>query len=199
MTGPVSSSIPRAPPPPCQSSGWRMEAIPVGTTWGQKRGHEPIPRVEFGSENTGCRNIKGAWSRQGGSLSQQEPTGAEGSTAQPTRSGQFRWKQCRSMGFPGGSVVKNLPAMQELQETWVRSLGLEDPLEEGMTTHFKGQPNQYSSLGNPMDRGAWHVGYSSRGCKEWGTAECTHTCSSHSLSNFQPGGPHCQKQSLLLI
>ena len=38
-------------------------------------------------------------------------------------------------GFLGGSVVKNLPAMQELQETWVRSLGLEDPLEEGMTTH----------------------------------------------------------------
>ena len=26
--------------------------------------------------------------------------------------------------------------MQELQETWVRSLGLEDPLEEGMTTHY---------------------------------------------------------------
>ena len=35
-------------------------------------------------------------------------------------------------GFPGGSVVKNLPAMQE---TWVRSLGQEDPLEEGMATH----------------------------------------------------------------
>ena len=29
-------------------------------------------------------------------------------------------------GFPGGSVVKNLPAMQE---TWVRCLGQEDPLE----------------------------------------------------------------------
>ena len=29
-------------------------------------------------------------------------------------------------------VVKNLPAMQE---TWVRSLGREDPLEKGMTTH----------------------------------------------------------------
>ena len=28
--------------------------------------------------------------------------------------------------------VKNLPAMQE---TWVRSLGQEDPLEEGMATH----------------------------------------------------------------
>ena len=25
--------------------------------------------------------------------------------------------------------------MQEIQETWVRSLGQEDPLEEGMTTH----------------------------------------------------------------
>ena len=31
--------------------------------------------------------------------------------------------------------VKNLPATQETQETWVRSLGWEDPLEEGMATH----------------------------------------------------------------
>ena len=29
-------------------------------------------------------------------------------------------------------VVKNPPAIQETQETWVRSLGLEDPLEEEM-------------------------------------------------------------------
>ena len=39
------------------------------------------------------------------------------------------------MGFPSGSMVKNLPAMQELQETWVQSLGLEDPLEDGTATH----------------------------------------------------------------
>ena len=32
-------------------------------------------------------------------------------------------------------MVKNLPAMQELQETWIRSLGREDHLEEGMATH----------------------------------------------------------------
>ena len=32
-------------------------------------------------------------------------------------------------------MVKNLPAMQEPQEIWVRSLGQEDPLEEGMATH----------------------------------------------------------------
>jgi len=37
------------------------------------------------------------------------------------------------MVFPGGSVgKKSLPAMQE---TWVRSLGWEDPLEKGMATH----------------------------------------------------------------
>ena len=35
-------------------------------------------------------------------------------------------------GFPGGSEVMNLPAMQE---TRVQSLGQEDPLEEGMVTH----------------------------------------------------------------
>ena len=31
------------------------------------------------------------------------------------------------LGFPGGSMVKNLPAMQEMQ---VRALGQEDPLEK---------------------------------------------------------------------
>ena len=30
---------------------------------------------------------------------------------------------------------KNLPAMQELQELQVESLGQKDPLEEGMATH----------------------------------------------------------------
>ena len=32
-------------------------------------------------------------------------------------------------------MVKNLPAMQELQETQVWSLGWEDPLEKDMVTH----------------------------------------------------------------
>ena len=39
------------------------------------------------------------------------------------------------MGFPSDSVVKNPPAMQETQETWVGSLGQEDPLEEEIATH----------------------------------------------------------------
>ena len=43
-------------------------------------------------------------------------------------------------------MVKNLPARQETQ---IQSLGQEDPLENGMATH-------YSILAwtNPMDRGA---------------------------------------------
>ena len=39
------------------------------------------------------------------------------------------------MDFPGGVVVRNRPAMQETQETWVPTLGWEDPLDEGMATH----------------------------------------------------------------
>ena len=34
--------------------------------------------------------------------------------------------------FPGHLEVKNMPAVSE---TWVRSLGQEDPLEKGMATH----------------------------------------------------------------
>ena len=33
-------------------------------------------------------------------------------------------------------TVKNLPTMRE---TWVRFLGWEDPLEEGMATHLPGE------------------------------------------------------------
>ena len=37
--------------------------------------------------------------------------------------------------FPGCSMVKNLPAMQETQETEVPSLGAEDPLEKEVAPH----------------------------------------------------------------
>ena len=39
------------------------------------------------------------------------------------------------MAALGGSVVKNLPAMQGTQETWVRVLGQEDALEKEMANH----------------------------------------------------------------
>ena len=56
-------------------------------------------------------------------------------------------------GFPSGSVVKNLPAMQEM---WVRSLGQEDPLEKGLATHsniltwnipWREEPGELQSMG----------------------------------------------------
>ena len=55
-----------------------------------------------------------------------------------------------SVGFPGGPGVKNLPAIQEVQETRVQSLGWEGPLEKEMAT-----PTQYSCLENSMGIGAW--------------------------------------------
>ena len=54
-----------------------------------------------------------------------------------------------SLGFPGGSVVKIPPASAgdvSLIPGWGRSSG------EG-----NGNPLQYSCLGNPIDRGAWHA------------------------------------------
>ena len=46
-------------------------------------------------------------------------------------------------------MVKNLPATLE---TWVQSLGWEDPLEEGMATH-----SSILAQRIPMDRGAWQA------------------------------------------
>ena len=39
-----------------------------------------------------------------------------------------------------------------MQETWVRSLGQEDPLEEGMATH-----SSILAWRIPVDRGAWRA------------------------------------------
>ena len=58
---------------------------------------------------------------------------------------------CKSYpGFPGGSVLKTLPATQETQEMRVRFLGWEDPLEEEMATH-----SSILAWKIPMNREAW--------------------------------------------
>ena len=58
------------------------------------------------------------------------------------------------MGFPGGSVVKNLPVIREM---WVQSLGREDPVEVEMATHssiiaweipWSGEPRGLYSVGS---------------------------------------------------
>ena len=66
-----------------------------------------------------------------------------------------------SWGFLCGSMVKNLLAMQELQELQVQSLGWEDPLEEGMATYYSiltwripwtEEPGGLPSIGSPRVR-----------------------------------------------
>ena len=59
--------------------------------------------------------------------------------------------------------LKPLPAMQE---TWVRSLGWEGPLEKEMATYFSipGESHGWRSL----------VGYSPQGCKELDMSERLH-------------------------
>ena len=65
---------------------------------------------------------------------------------------RFSWRRDRLptplfLGFLVAQMVKNLV---EVQETWVQSLGREDPPGEA-----NDRPLQYSRLENPMDRGAW--------------------------------------------
>ena len=91
------------------------------------------------------------------------------------------WGLYRSQLSTGASSVaqqvKNPPAMQELQETWVWSLGQEDPLEEA-----SGKSHGQRSL----------VGYSPWGHKEWNTTKVTeHTRTSHRPLGIQakPGQP----------
>ena len=68
----------------------------------------------------------------------QDPASGSGNASTLFRSLMAQW-------------VKNLPAIQETQETWVPSLGQEDPLEEEMATHS-------SSL-------AWEVPWTEKHCR----------------------------------
>ena len=53
----------------------------------------------------------------------------------------------KKLGFPSGSVAKNLPAMQEMR---ARFLGQEDPLEMETAPH-----SSFLAWEIPMDQGAW--------------------------------------------
>ena len=58
-----------------------------------------------------------------------------------------QWKTSNlrvTKGVPGSLAVKGLPAKPEMQEARVRSLGQEEPLEEGMASP-------------PVGRGAWRA------------------------------------------
>ena len=58
---------------------------------------------------------------------------------------------------PGGTVIKNPPAMQEMLETWVQFLDEEDPLEKEMATYssilawkipWSEEPGRLQSMGS---------------------------------------------------
>ena len=71
----------------------------------------------------------------------------------------------RTWGFPRGSTVKNPPAIQEMQEAWVSSLGQKDPLEEETATHS-------STLAWVIPQTEEPGGLQSTGShKEWDTTE----------------------------
>ena len=79
-------------------------------------------------------------------------------------------------GFPGGSVVKNLPTVQE---TWVQSLGQGDPLEEGMVTHSSifaweiSRTGKHGRLYSPLDH------------RQLDTTKATEHACTHSLKEQQ--------------
>ena len=86
-------------------------------------------------------------------------------------------------------MIKNPSAMRE---TWVRSLGGEDPLEEDMAIHSI----QYSCFENLMDRGAWWAAVLG-GHKESDTNEAT----KHSRTRGhkqQLRGFHKRKRNMVL-
>ena len=92
-------------------------------------------------------------------------------------------------GFPGGSAVTNLPAVQE---TRVRSLGQEDPLEEDMATH-----SSILAWRILMDREAWWAAVH-RVAQSWTRPSCptkswkwlrSSSCSSVDLSLLHPETP----------
>ena len=71
-----------------------------------------------------------------------------------------------ALGFPGGSAVKSLPAMQEMQEIQVQSLGVEDSLEEEMATQSSILAWRITGQRSVMDYNPW-------GLNAWNVTEHT--------------------------
>ena len=75
----------------------------------------------------------------------------------------------KKRGFQGGASGKEPTCQCRRQETRVQSLGQEDPLEEGMATHFSILAWRILCT---EERHLWAI-YSPQGCKESDTTEET--------------------------
>ena len=84
------------------------------------------------------------------------------------------------VGFSGDSAVKNLPTMQE---TWIWSLGWEEPLEEGTGTHssiLAWRIPWTEESGRLQSMGSQRIGH------DWSEWACTHIGQSTIASWKQP-------------
>ena len=84
-----------------------------------------------------------------GSSAGEESTCNAGNPGLIPGSGSPPWRRDRLHTPVVAQMVKNPPTVRE---TWVRSLGWEDPLEEGMATH-----SGIHAWRILMDRGAWQA------------------------------------------
>ena len=82
----------------------------------------------------------------------------------------FKVDACCYMGFPGGTSGKE-PACQCRRCKWHRF----NPWVGKIPERGHGNPLQHSSLGNPMDRGAWQATVHRVG-HYWSNLACVHTC-----------------------
>ena len=75
-------------------------------------------------------------------------------------------RSTNSRPFPMAQIVKDSPATQEMQETWVRSLGWKDTLEEGMQPTSVFLPGEFHGQRSLEGSNPW-------GCTESDTTEVT--------------------------
>ena len=94
-----------------------------------------------------CGDFPGSSAGKESSCNAGDPGSIPGSRRSPGEGIGYPFQY--SWGFLVALMVKNLPA---LQETWVQSLGWEDPLEESMGTH-----SNILTWRIPMDREAWQA------------------------------------------
>ena len=90
----------------------------------------------------------------------------------------FSLFSCDKRGFPGGSVVKNLPA----DAGATGGVGL-IPVLGRSPGEGSGNPLKYSWWDDPTDRGTWWATVHGV-AKEEDTSEHPHVCDTQSLSNF---------------
>ena len=101
----------------------------------------------------------------------------------------MHYGQAFSFGASSWLRSKNLPAMQEMQETWVWSLGWKDPLEEEMASHSIVLAWKIPRIEKPcvlQSMGSQRVGHARVGHACAYTHTCAHTHTHSHFASFPP-------------